>query len=155
VSEEPLVTESTGADPEALMKHGVISIETHFSWLRTRMSTERTLMSWVRTAIALIGFGFTIAQFLVKFNKATGVAPPVDPGLPRLFGLTLIAVGTLGLGFACVEYLLLVRYLRSDQFRQLRGIQGMPSYTPTLTVAVLLVIIGLITFVAVLLRTAG
>lgn len=32
----------------------------HFSWLRTRLSVERTLMSWVRTAIALIGFGFTI-----------------------------------------------------------------------------------------------
>ena len=105
--------------------------------------------------IALIGFGFTIAQFLVKFNKATGVAPPVDPGLPRLFGLTLIAVGTLGLALACGEYLLLVRYLRSDQFRQLRGVPGLPSYTPTLTVAVLLVIIGLITFLAVLLRTAG
>jgi putative membrane protein len=23
---------------------------THFSWLRTRMSIERTLMSWIRTA---------------------------------------------------------------------------------------------------------
>jgi putative membrane protein len=155
VSEEGATTEPAGADPAALMEGKPISIETHFSWLRTRMSTERTLMSWVRTATALIGFGFTIAQFLVKLNAAPGVAPPVAPGAPRLFGLTLIAVGTLGLAFACVEYLLLVRYLRSDQFRQLRGVPGMPHYTPVLTVAVLLVIIGLITFFAILVRTAG
>jgi putative membrane protein len=31
--------------------------ESHFSWLRTRLSVERTLMSWVRTSVALIGFG--------------------------------------------------------------------------------------------------
>jgi putative membrane protein len=33
--------------------------DSHFSWLRTRLSLERTLMSWVRTAVSLIGFGFT------------------------------------------------------------------------------------------------
>jgi putative membrane protein len=49
--------------------------DSHFSWLRTRMSAERTLMSWVRTAIALIGFGFTIYQFLDRFNRMPGVEP--------------------------------------------------------------------------------
>jgi putative membrane protein len=48
---------------------------THFAWLRTRMSMERTLMSWVRTATALIGFGFTIFQFLQRFNQTPGIAP--------------------------------------------------------------------------------
>jgi putative membrane protein len=42
--------------------------QTHFAWLRTRLSGERTLMSFNRTAIALIGFGFTIYQFLAKLN---------------------------------------------------------------------------------------
>ena len=46
------------------------NVETHFSWLRTRLSIERTLMSWVRTATALIGFGFTIVQFFERFNKS-------------------------------------------------------------------------------------
>jgi hypothetical protein len=32
------------------VKPGVVAYtDTHFSWLRTRFSTERTLMSWVRT----------------------------------------------------------------------------------------------------------
>ena len=43
--------------------------ESHFSWLRTRMSTERTIMSWIRTATALIGFGFTIVQFLEAIRE--------------------------------------------------------------------------------------
>ena len=42
---------------------------THFAWPRTRMSIERTFMSWVRTATALIGFGFTIVQFFDRFGK--------------------------------------------------------------------------------------
>jgi len=50
-------------------------VSSHFSWLRTRMSIERTLMSWVRTATALIGFGFTIFQFLHRFNQTPGIKP--------------------------------------------------------------------------------
>ena len=42
--------------------------DSHFSWLRTRLSVERTLMSVVRTAIALIGFGFTIVQFFDRMQ---------------------------------------------------------------------------------------
>lgn len=38
--------------------------DTHFGWLRTRMSVERTLMSAVRTAVALIGFGFTVTGYV-------------------------------------------------------------------------------------------
>ena len=44
---------------------------THFAWLCTHMSMERMLMSWVRTATALIGFGFTIFQFLYRFNTGS------------------------------------------------------------------------------------
>jgi putative membrane protein len=40
--------------------------ESHFSWVRTRLSLERTLMSWVRTSVALIGFGFTIVRFFER-----------------------------------------------------------------------------------------
>jgi putative membrane protein len=39
--------------------------ETHFSWLRTRMSAERTLMSAIRTAAALIGSGSRSSNFSI------------------------------------------------------------------------------------------
>jgi putative membrane protein len=47
--------------------------ESPFSWLRTRLSTERTLMSWVRTAAAFVGFGFTIFQFFEQLNQMSSV----------------------------------------------------------------------------------
>ena len=51
----------------------------HFSWLRTRLSVERTMMSWVRTATALIGFGFTIVQFFARIQRRQGSLPRISP----------------------------------------------------------------------------
>src|SRR5215203_2335098 len=68
--------------------------ETHFSWLRTRMSVERTLMSWVRTATALIGFGFTIFQFFERFNQMPDVAAARSLGTARAIALGLVGAGT-------------------------------------------------------------
>jgi putative membrane protein len=54
-------------------------------------------MSWVRTAIALIGFGFTIFQFLDRFNRMGGVEPASHPRAPWIFALALIATGIVAL----------------------------------------------------------
>jgi inner membrane protein YidH len=80
------------------------SPESHLSWLRTRMSAECTLMSWVRTAISLIGFGFTIFQFLERLNTMPGAQPAEHPNAPRIFGLALIGSGTIALIIALWEY---------------------------------------------------
>jgi len=45
------------------------SVSNNFAWLRTRMALERTLIAWVRTGIALIGFGFTIVQFFQRLQS--------------------------------------------------------------------------------------
>ena len=50
-----------------------VTADTHFGWLRTRLSVERTLMSWVRTAVSLIGFGFAIVQFFDRVQQMPGV----------------------------------------------------------------------------------
>ena len=98
----------------------------HFSWLRTRLSVERTLMSWVRTAISLIGFGFAIVQFFDRLKDLPGVAPARFPEAPRYLGLALILCGvvalvislwdTAGRSATCGAEI-----LRSSQERQKRG----------------------------------
>jgi putative membrane protein len=76
----------------------------HFSWLRTRLSVERTMMSWVRTAISLIGFGFTIVQFFDRMREMPGVVPARFPDAPRYLGLSLIFCGIVALLISIWEY---------------------------------------------------
>lgn len=127
--------------------------DSHFSWLRTRLAVESTLMSWVRTSISLIGFGFTIVQFFARFNDMQGVAEAARPGAPRYIGLAMIAAGVLGLMVALWQYWWLNRYLWSEPFTPLAGVQRSgPINTPIIAVAILLLLIGVFAFVSVLTR---
>jgi len=125
--------------------------ESHFSWLRTRLSVERTLMSWVRTSTALIGFGFTIVQFFERFSGMEGVAPALRPHLPRYLGLALIALGVVGLVVSIWQYRRLNAYLLGS-FKAIAGVPDVATHTPLLGIAVALTVIGLCAFAAVLLR---
>src|SRR5262245_50137186 len=82
----------------------------HFAWLRTRMALERTLMAWVRTAVSLIGFGFTIVQFFERFQSMDHVAAAVRPQAPWYLGLALIGAGLLALLISTWQYRVVVRY---------------------------------------------
>src|ERR1700758_1628116 len=81
------------ASPDAERFEVSPTVSDHFSWLRTRLSVERTMMSWVRTATALIGFGFTIVQFFDRMRQMPGTASAYFPEAPRYLGLSLIFCG--------------------------------------------------------------
>jgi putative membrane protein len=131
--------------------------DSHFAWLRTRFSLERTMMSWLRTAVSLIGFGFAIVQFFERMEQMPGVLPAYHPRAPQYLGLALISSGVLALVISLWQYWWAARYLRSGSFSPLAGIEGMPPHvtalrSPVVALAVLLVGIGLFAFLAVLLR---
>jgi putative membrane protein len=128
--------------------------EAHFAWLRTRMSMERTLMSWVRTSTALIGFGFTIFQFLQRFNQTPGIAPAAHSWTPWVLSLGLIGTGIVALTIAVWEYHSLVRYLWEKDFKPIAGVDESAHRTPVIAVSVVLILIGIFAFVAVLFRVA-
>jgi len=127
------------------------SAESHFAWIRTRLSVERTLMSWVRTATALIGFGFTIVQFFERMQTMDTVAPALRPQMPRYLGLALIAAGIAGLIISLLQYRGLLRYLH-DEFAPIADIRRIPHRTPLTAVTIALLVIGVFAFVAVLIR---
>ena len=124
----------------------------HFAWLRTRLSVERTMMSWVRTATALIGFGFTIVQFFARFQDTPGVAPAYFPHAPRYLGLSLILCGIMALVISIWEYHWGLRYLWGGDFAVIAGATREGKQTPLLAVAIILALIGVFAFFAVLLR---
>ena len=126
--------------------------ESHFSWLRTRLSVERTLMSWVRTATSLIGFGFTIVQFFDRFQNMPGIAPAKYPGAARYFGLALILCGVLALVISIWEYRWTLQYLWSGSFSVIAGAEKERKQTPLYVVAIALALVGTLAFFAVLLR---
>lgn len=126
--------------------------ESHFSWLRTRLSLERTMMSWVRTAISLIGFGFTIVQFFERLQQTPGIAAPFFPEAPRYLGLSLIACGVAALVISIWQYEWGLRYLWAGEFAGIAGVRRGGLQTPLLAVAIALGLIGTLAFFAVVFR---
>src|SRR5215472_15177915 len=96
-----------------------VTADSHFAWVRTRLSLERTMMSWLRTAVALIGFGFAIVQYLEHLEETPGARAAYLPHAPRYLGLALISCGILAL---LVGHSLSVgRTVRADRGRHQRG----------------------------------
>lgn len=128
------------------------SVCAHFAWLRTRFSIERTLMAWLRTSTALIGFGFTIVEIFERIRKETAGKPIILPNAPLDFGLALIGAGILCSIIALREYRFMVRYMCSRKFRAIAGTQDGPLNTPLFAMCILISMIGVLTFAAVFFR---
>jgi putative membrane protein len=116
---------------------------------RNRAAAERTLMAWIRTCLSLISFGFGIDRIVSAILSFQNVAVRVNPiRLSRTLGLSFIALGIYAMIAAIIEHR-----------NELRHIQrfGDYIYTPRrslgLTVALGLVIIGIVAFVGILIRT--
>jgi len=129
------------------------SISNHFSWMRTWMSIQRTQMSAVRTATALIGFGFTVAQFFQKLlEDVPSDVRMTSTGWPRNVGLLLIAAGILSLALSTWQYHRALVYMRSDPFAAISVPKERAMHKPSYIVSWAVLLIGLLAFVSVLLR---
>jgi inner membrane protein YidH len=126
--------------------------DTHFGWLRTRLSVERTLMSYLRTAVSLIGFGFTIVQFFNRLPNTPGIKPAYFPDAPYYLGLGLIFCGILALVVSIWQYHWTLRYLWSGSFAAVAGVTKEGKQTPLYAVSIALLLVGVFAFFSVLLR---
>lgn len=66
--------------------------------LRDYLAAERALLAWIRTGLALMGFGFVVARFglfLQELQAAQHVPPAQSYGLSLWFGTALIGAGVL------------------------------------------------------------
>jgi putative membrane protein len=124
--------------------------DSHFAWLRTKFAVDRTFMAWLRTAIAMIGFGFTLVQFFSSFSKLTGVAQAALPRAPVILGLTLVGTGTVALAIALVQYVGTLRHLESPQFSAIA--ERKTHLDPALWLGGAVLMIGIVAFIAIIWR---
>ena len=128
------------------------SASDHFAWVRTRLALERTTMSWLRTAVALIGFGFALVQYLYHLEQEPGARQAYFPHSPQYLGLALISCGILALVISIWQYRWGIRYLWGEPFTPIAGVTKEGRQTPVVAVAVVLIGIGVFAFFAVLFR---
>lgn len=84
------------------------------SSLSDYLAAERTLLAWIRTGLALMGFGFVVARFglfLERLQPTHSVASDHSYGLSLWFGTALIVTGIIVNGFAGWHHIQLVRQL--------------------------------------------
>lgn len=74
---------------------------------RFRLAAERTFLAWIRTGIALMGFGFVVARFsflMKEMGLAVTQGVARSTGVSVWMGVLLVILGVLVNGFAAKRY---------------------------------------------------
>jgi putative membrane protein len=96
---------------------------------RTFLAYDRTLMAWIRTAVSLITFGFSIYKFFQYLIKAEDFRPVQTLIGPRQFAIGMIGLGVIGLAAATVQYRQTVKMLKEERGEEYRSLAGIFAAT--------------------------
>jgi putative membrane protein len=121
------------------------SITNELARERNRAAADRTLMAWIRTALAMIGFGFGVGKVYEALEQANPERVVDHLHSSKIVGEALIALGVLGLLAAVVQHLKILNRINSEQY-----VYRPPRALPMI-VAVLLLSIGVFAFISILL----
>jgi putative membrane protein len=105
---------------------------------RVYFAAERTMLAWIRTGIAMMGFGFVVARFglfLRELAAAGTAAAPHRPALSLWVGTSLVVLGV---------WVNLAAAIRHFRFRR-RFERGEPFITPKgLMIIILSALLGVV-----------
>jgi putative membrane protein len=138
-------------DPESskpLSTNELASDRTEFAKYRSRAAADRTLMAWIRTSLSLIGFGFGIPT-IVRTIQNTQVGSQINPlRFSVIVGLAFIATGMFGMALGLKEHRRLLQQIKRDHYTY-------EESNSAEIVGIALLLIGLISFIGVIVRSIG
>src|SRR5436309_7101213 len=85
-------------------------------------ANERTFLAWVRTAIAVMAFGFLVERFDLFLEIAAPSLAGRTPSVPgqrfgNVAGLALIVLGTAMVAVAAVRFLITAKSIDSEELQ--------------------------------------
>jgi putative membrane protein len=114
----PLTIEWRSSKGSGLTANPIPPSPTQPATLSDYLAAERTLLAWIRTGLAMMGFGFVVARFglfLQQLEVVRNAQPTHSYGLSLWFGTALIAAGVCVSSVAGWRHLQLVRQLENHE----------------------------------------
>ena len=114
---------------------------------REHQANERTFLAWLRTSIALIGFGFAIARFglfLRQLRVAVEQLEPLHPIFDSMtLGVSLVVLGIVAIALAAWRYNQVFWQIERGNYRPNRWLiwlmTGLVMFLGVLSIPLLLV----------------
>ncbi|GHE32051.1 YidH family protein [Sphingobacterium griseoflavum] len=89
--------------------------------INDHLANERTFLAWVRTSIAVMGFGFVVVKFSVFMQRISLLLSDhtvaVRGGHSTTMGIVLVALGAAITGGAFVSFLQTNKQIENDFYR--------------------------------------
>lgn len=88
---------------------------------RVHMANERTFLSWIRTSIGIMAFGFVVEKFAlflkqVSYFLGKEVTPP-SHGYSSFFGILIVSLGALMGVLSFIRYKKVERQIDEDTYQ--------------------------------------
>jgi putative membrane protein len=108
---------------------------------RVRMASERTFLAWIRTGLAMMGFGFVVARFglfLRAFAVSREELEVYSTGVSLWVGTTLVLMGVaVNLLTGWQHARLMQRFKRGEDYQA-------PQWSLGIVVAIILAVLGIL-----------